>query len=249
MPKADFFTRSPRLAFLRKLVEDNSNRNFERADLGNLFKALDRYCAEQFPIEERGGWQGPLMMGGALLRHTPPHIIFAVSAIYAELTRDFVEPTAFLSGPLNRQGATAIQFGSESGFKVMDRDREAAPMTDLLVFIPANAPHPWVMDFYGIPEIKNEVTSIGWHAAAQSRFTAICSGLLFLHEPSRKVLDPMAPMTLVDQRRNFVDPILDGKLDRHLERLVELFGTPLDVLEANHANAKRVIEAYLAKRL
>lgn len=249
MPKAEFFTRSPQLAFLRQFVEENSNRDFERSDVGNRFKALDRYCAEHFPTEERGGWQGPLMLGGALLRHTPPHIIFAVSAIYAELSRDHVEPTTFLSAPLNRSGSTAIQFEPTEGFQVMDRDREVAPMTDLLVLIPVKAPLPWIVDFYGIPEVKADVIPIGWHAAAQSRSTAKCSGLLFLHEPSGKVLDPMAPMTFDDQRRNFIEPILNTKVDRHVERLVEFVGTPLDVFESNHSNAKRVLEAYLAKGL
>jgi hypothetical protein len=49
------------------------------------------------------------------------------------------------------------------------------------------------MDSYGLPQPNRGVLVVGWHAAAQPNFTAVCNGQFLLHPESNRILDPMAP--------------------------------------------------------
>ncbi len=165
MSKGTFFTRSPRLAFLRDLVKESALLNFERSDLNAIFAKVNAHCAEQFPNENRGGWFAPSITGGAVLDHTPPHIIWATYAVYTDLMNGVVEPVRYLSQPLNMSGATAILLEPTDNFVLMDRDRGADSLTSILLVIPGKAPKEWSTDAFGVPTLASGVTIIGWHAA------------------------------------------------------------------------------------
>lgn len=242
-----FFTRSPRLAFLRKMVQENASHNYDSVDLKQVFKVLDRYCADNLPPENRGAWFAPLVMGGTPVNHTPPHLIFAAGAIYADLSWGEVEAVPFLSSPLQRNTATAVRFGPSDQFLLLDRDRNSGPLTDVLLLIPSKVKDVWVADKYGIPVPDERVTTVGYHAASESLFTAVDGGLLLMHEAAGKVLNPMATITEEEEILFFEDPIDQSKIERSRERLVEYLGTPEDVLVHNHECIKRVLEAYLQR--
>jgi len=246
MNSEPFFTRSPRLAFVKKIILNNANVDSVKDNLKFTFKAIDIFCAEHFPPEDRGGWFSPLLMGGVSLNHTPPQIICAALAIYADLAKGMPSPSEFLASPLNWNGATAVQLKPSDRFLLRDRDRELAQMTDILFIIPTIAPEQWTSDYYGLPTLKDSIITIGWHAAAESRFAAMCGGFLCLDPYSKKVINPMAPFTLDEERLFFAEASLPSTHERHRERLSGFLGTPADVIEGNHETARKVIEAYLA---
>jgi len=247
METRPFFTRRPELAFLRQLVSEQARGTYEAADLKGLFRAVDALCRESFPKEEHGGWFSPLVYGGAPLNHTPPHILSAVYAIYADRARGERAPVPFLAGPLVHGGSTALQLDPSEGFTVMDCDREVVPLTDLLILHPSLAPAQWILDAYGCPALRPEVEVVGWHAAGISRFTAHASGLLLVHPEVPEALDPLADVGVDLAARFFSEPILASRVQRHCERFAESTGTPLEVLQANYASVKRVIDAYLSR--
>jgi hypothetical protein len=242
-----FFTRSPRLQYLRKLVEENSRLDFERTDLQSLFKAVDADCAANFPTDKRGGWFSPILLGGTPIGHTPPHIVSAAYAIYSDLARGAVVPVSFLSGRLSRNGAMAVLLETTDNFILVDRDHNASPMTDILLLVPSLVPEHWFQDTFGVPDLNKGVTIIGWHAAAESRFTATCGGILLLHNETSAVLNPLAPIKKEMGDLFFSQPVVAEKVRLHRERLVDFFDTPADVAEQNYNSARSVVEAYLAK--
>ena len=245
MPCRPFFTQSPRLAFLRRLVKENAVLDFSRADLSKVFEAVDSYCSNNFPTEERGGWFSPMLVGGALVNHTPPHLVFSTFAIYMSLVNGSLEPCPFLDQPLNMDGTTAVQLDSFQGYWVESCDREIARMTDILIITHLNTPEKWTLDLYGIPSLNDDVIRIGCHAHAEDFPRATASSTLLLHPATHKVINPLAPFTRDEERLFFSEPINESRLERHRERLSESFGTPVDVMERNHENAKRVLEAYV----
>lgn len=246
LPARPFFTRSPELAALKRLVLDNIDHAFDFKDFNRLFRAVDAYCAVQCPGLDRGDWFGPKVVGGAQVRHTPSHIVFAVLAIYLHLAKGDLDPVPFLSGPLDLNGATAVMIEPTDRFTVAGSDGIPHPMTDFLVFVPALTPVSWIMDTYGLLQPRQGVVVVGWHAAAQPHFTALSSGQLLLHTASRRVLNPLASFTEAEERTFFDEPVIQDRLSRHRERLVEVFGTPLKAMEGNLDSARRVVEAYLA---
>lgn len=246
MTPRPFFTRGPGLAFLRALIEEGAGLDWGRADIASTFKVVDQKCAELFPTENRGEWFSPVFLGGAGINHIPPHLVFAVYAIYADLLGGSPEPIPFLSAPLAMNATTAVQFEPPGDFFVESADRERAPMTDLLLVVPAKMSEQWSGEVYGIPRLRPEVVRVSWNAAAASLPTAIATGQVYLHPGSGTVLDPMAPA--FDEAEDclfFEEPALPSRLARYRERLVELSGTPLEVLQHNHENGRRVLEAYL----
>ncbi|HJV48804.1 MAG TPA: hypothetical protein VJ549_05980 [Geothrix sp.] len=242
------FTQSPRLAFLRKLVEEHADLNLDRSDFGRVFGAIDAYCKEHFPTEERGGWFSPLYLGGIPIRHTPPHLVYAAFAIYLDLLKGPLEPVPFRARPLVMDGTTAIRLDPGQGFHVETIDRETAPMTDILFVIPITMPEVWTSDLYGLPKLNDEIVRIACHAAATSCPTAITSAHLLLHPASSKVLSPLSEFTTAETALFFAEPINESRLERHRERLCESFGTPEDVFRRNHDHTKRVLEACLRHR-
>ncbi|WP_285568992.1 hypothetical protein [Geothrix limicola] len=240
------FTQSPRLAFLRKLVAEHADLSLDRTDFGRVFGALDAYCKEHFPTEERGGWFSPLYLGGIPIRHTPPHLVYAVFAIYLDLMKGPLEPVPFRARPLDMSGTLAIQIDPSEGFLVESIDGVAAPMTDILFVIPLTMPEAWTSDLYGLPKLHEEIVRIACHAAAVSCPTALTSAHLLLHPASKRVLSPLADFTESEKALFFAEPVNESRLERHRERLFESFGTPADVFFRNHDHVKRVLEACLA---
>jgi len=242
-----FYTRGPGLAFVRDLVEAAAQLDFDRKDFARVFKAVDIQCSELFPSEHREQWFSPVFLGGAEVGHTPPHIIFGVYAIYSDLSDHCPEPVSFRSSPLNLAGAMAVQLEPGAGFLVESCLREAAPMTDLLLRIPARLTEHWIADIYGTPKFRPGVITAGWNMAAESLPTAICGGYLLLHEATRRVLNPIAAeFTAEEQELFFEEPPIASRLERYRERIAQQMGVPLDVLQRNHEQAQRVLEAYLA---
>lgn len=241
-----FFTRSPELAPLRALVREHATLAFDRADLASVFRLVDEYCAGRFPEEHRGEWFSPLFLGGADIRHTPPHLICAVYAIYSDLREGSPEPVPYLAGPLDLEGATAIQLEPSAGFLVTSCLGEDAPLTDVLVKLPARLKAPWVSDIYGIPETRSTVIALGWNAASVLQPTAAGGGYLMVHPGARRVLDPMAPaFTYEEESLFFAERPHEGRLERYRERIAEQFGAPLPFLQRNHDHVRRVVEGYL----
>jgi len=247
MTPNNFFTRSSNLAFLRNLVVENSNLSYDQNNVKFFFEAVDAYYADHLPGEGRGGWFPPLMVGGAHLSHIPPHIVFAIAGILADLRTGSVEPVPFLFAPLNLDGATAAKFEPTDQYLVMDKDRLAAPLTDLLIIAPSTVPKELILDYYGITQLNAGTTAISWHAAAESHFSAMNSGIIFLHHESNTVLNPMLPYTHEVGRLFFGEGADLPRLERHLDRLEEFLGIPRDVMTFNHETARRVVEAYLKK--
>ena len=246
MSPSPFYTRSPRLAFVKRLVEEHAAFTFQREDFARVFKAVDRCCSDIFPTEDRGDWFSPIFLGGTEVDHTPPHIINAVYAIYSDLVAGSPEPIPFLSRPLNLDGTTTMQLGPGAGFFVESCNRGVAPTTDLLLRTHAKLPEQWIADIYGTPRLQ-DVIRVGWNMAAESLHTAISGGYLLLHESTRQVLDPMAPsFTEEEQGLFFAEPVLEERLDRYRQRVSGTIGIPLDVLQRNHDNAKRMLESSLA---
>lgn len=171
-----FFTQSPRLAYLKRLVQENSRLDFDLQDIRRLLQVVDQRCSSDFPIEDRGGWLSPLALGGAQLDHIPPYIIFTILAIYAHLASGDVDPVPFLAGPLGTDGITPVQVHPSDQFQIMDRDLQAYPLTDILFVHPSRVPVGRTLDLYGLPNLRENVEVIGWHAAAQPQFTAVVSG-------------------------------------------------------------------------
>jgi hypothetical protein len=248
MVEPEFFTRSEKAAFLIELVKENSIRNFDVNDLKTLFGAVDQYCATHFPSEDRGGWFSPTILGGAPLAHTPPHIMCAVYAIYADMARGCPEPVSFLGGALNWTGATAVCMNEETKFVISDRDRLHSPISDVLFVHPANFQDDWISDFYGVPSLSDGVSAIGWHASAKAHFASTCSGLLLVHHSRKLVINPISITNKGKESWLFDEPISNSKLGRHRERLVEFLATPLDVLQENHENARKLLKAFITKR-
>jgi hypothetical protein len=247
MAARPFYTRSPRLAFLRALVEEHAKLDFERTDFAAIFRVVDERCADLFPDEDRGGWFSPMFLGGVGINHTPPHLVHAVYGIYSDLMAGSPEPVAFLAQPLNLFGTTAVQLDPTEDYQVASSTGAAAPLTDFLLRIPAKMPEHWICDIYGIPRLREAVTRVGWNMAAESLTTAICGGYLLLHEGLGQVLDPLAAsFTMQEEEAFFAEAVIEDRLARYRERVTELIGNPLVVLERNHACAKRVLEAYLA---
>lgn len=246
LPARPFFTRSPELAALKRLVLENIDHAYDFKDFNRLFRAVDGFCAAQCPGLDRGDWFGPKVVGGAQVRHTPSHIVFAVLAIYLHLAKGDMDPVPFLSAPLDLDGATAVMIEPTGRFTVAGSDGIPRPMTDFLVFAPALTPVSWIMDTYGLLQPRAGVMVIGWHAAAQPDFRALSSGQLLLHTASRKVLNPLAAFTEEEERTFFDEPVIQERLQRHRDRLVEVFGTPLEAMQGNLDAARRVVEAYLA---
>ena len=245
---AGFFTRVPRLAFLRDLIAEQALSDYNLDDLSRVFKAVDAHCARFHPAKDRGDWFPPVMLGGCRLNHTPTHIIFAAYAIYADRAWGRAEPVAFLSAPLDLQAATAVRLPPSHGFQVLDGKGRASPMTDILLLIPARIRPEWVQDFYGVPDFRPTIVPLGWHMAAESSISALGSGMLFLDGESRRVLNPMADIGAEDEALFFAQPVTPAKLDRCRERLGEFFDVPVAVLTRNHETAKRVLEAYFARQ-
>ena len=221
-----FFTRSPKLAFLRQLVQENSTFNYDRDDAKRVFEAIDVYCNEQLGLEVESGWMPPSLAGGAHLTHTPYHVFSAGCAIYADIATGLVEPVPFLASPLSVESSTAVQFEPTDHYRVMDRNRRAAPLTDILISPQSKVPVEWIPDKYGTPSLNPGIVLIGWHEAADSIFTAMYSGFLFLHLESKEVLNPMANFTTDEEQLFFSKPVDLSRLDRHQKRLVEFFGPP-----------------------
>ena len=244
---ADFFTRVPRLAFLRDLVAGQASSNYNLDDLNRVFKAVDAHCARVHPAKDRGDWFPPVMLGGCRLNHTPTHVIYAAYAIYADRAWGVAEPVDFLSAPLNLQAATAVRLRPAHGYQVLDGKGRASPMTGILLLIPARIRPEWIQDFYGVPDFRPGVVPLGWHMAAESSISAICSGMLFFDGASRRVLNPMADISAEDKSLFFPQPVTPAKLDRCRERLGEFFDAPVAVLARNHETAKRVLEAYFTR--
>lgn len=246
MHSRPFYTRSPRLAFVRALVEEHADFTYGREDFARIFKAVDKCCSEIFPIEDRGDWFSPIFLGGTEVDHTPPHIINAVYAIYSDLVAGTPEPTPFLAHPLNLDGTTAIRLDAGTCYCVESCNRGVAPVTDLLMRTRAKLPEQWLSDIYGTPQLK-EVIRVGWNMAAEALPIAISGGYLLLHEGTKQVLDPIAPSFTVEEKALFfAEPILEDRLGRYRQRVAEQIGIPLDVLQRNHDNAKRMLEASLA---
>lgn len=227
-------------------MQEHSDASFALADIKRLFKAVDAHCAKLLPNEERGGWFSPVILGGVSTNHIPPHILYAVYAIYAHLARGDADPVPFLAGPLNENGVTAITLEPTSRFMVVDRDRQAYPMTDLLIAIPSSTPVGWTLDNFGLPPLREAVQVVGWHSAAQPHPTAVSGGQLLLHLPSRRLLSPVSAFTAEEEEIFFAEPVLSSKLERHRDRMVETLGTPIDVIARNMASARAVVEAYLS---
>jgi hypothetical protein len=157
------------------------------------------------------------------------------------------KPVAFLAQPLNLQGTTAVQLEPTEGYLVASSTGARAPLTDFLIRIPAQMPVQWISDIYGIPRLREAVTRVGWNMAAESLPTAICGGYLLLHQGLGQVLDPLAAsFTMEEEEAFFAEAVIEARLERYRERITELIGNPLTMLERNHDCAKRVLEAYLA---
>jgi len=241
-----FYTRNPELAEIRQLVQDFVDVDNPFESFNKLIVAVDGFCSERFPEDDRGGWFAPRILGGSPISHTPPHMIFWVYAIYLHLVNGDNDPVRFLSAPLRQDGATAITMVPSEQFLVLDEKLNAHPMTDVLLIVPAQTPRTWTADTYGLPEIKGSVTIVGWHAAAQPFMTAVCSGQLLLEPESRKVIDPLGAFTEDDERIFFTGPVNLSRLNRYRDRLSEVFGTPLEALGQSSDSARRVLEAYLS---
>ncbi len=242
-----FFTRDPRLAFLSLLIDQHCHRGYQRTHLKALFNAVDDYCAEHIPGEERGGWFSPLMFGGAVLNHTPPHIMAAAYAIYADKLRGEVAPVPFLSQGINGNGATAIQIDPVPLYSLIDINGEISPITDLLLLVPTGVRRPWLEDAYGTPDLQSDVVGIGWHASSRLKFTAMAGGVLFLNQASRRVLNPFGPIPPEVGSHFFKAAPMQSKLQRHRERFSEFIGLSLEALVWNHDNVSYILEAYFSK--
>lgn len=240
-----FFTRGPHLAFIRSIIEGCAGLDWGRADIASIFRAVDQACSERYPAESRSGWFSPVFLGGVDISHIPPHLVFAVYAIYADLRAGSPAPTAFLSTPLDMEGTTAVQMEPSEAYRVESAVGAVAPMADILFIIPARMSEQWSTEIYGIPPVQDAVTRVSWNAAAAEP-TALATGQLLLHRESGQVLNPMAPAFSPEEEGLFFgEPVLPSRLERYRERLVELSGTPQDVLARNHDHARRVLEAYL----
>ena len=247
MTPRPFFTRGPGLAFLRTVIEDCAGLDWGRADIAAIFKAVDLKCAELFPTEDRGEWFSPVFLGGVGIHHIPPHLVFAVYAIYADLRAGSPAPVPFRSAPLDLDGTTAVQLEPSEAFLVTSPDGDRAPLTDILLVIPAKMSEQWSSEIYGTPRLAPGVVRVSWNTAAAARPTALATGQLFLHPGTGRVLNPLAPdLGEAEEPDFFAEPILPSRLARYRERLVELSGTPLEVMAHNHETAKGVLEAYLS---
>ena len=246
MPERAFYTRSPMLADLKRLVQENARGEYNFDRFRQLFTAVDDYCAVHFPAEDRGGWFSPRVVGGAQVSHIPPQVVFAVFGIYMHLAYGDVDPVPLLAGPLEMHGATAVTLEPTDRFMVVDRAGNAHPMTDCLIIAPTSTPVSWTLDTYGLPGLRPGIAVIGWHAAAQPNWTALITAQFLLHVESKKVLDPLATFTEEEEELFFSEPVIQGRLGRHRARLAETFATSLEVLERNSSTALQVIEAYLA---
>ena len=49
LPARPFFTRSPELAALKRLVLEHIDHTYDFKDFNRLFRAVDGFCAAQFP--------------------------------------------------------------------------------------------------------------------------------------------------------------------------------------------------------
>ena len=241
-----FYTRSPELAEVKRLVQAFVDVDHPFESFNKLIVAVDEFCSQRFPGGDRGGWFAPRILGGSPISHTPPHIIFWVYAIYLHLVNGDIDPVPFLSAPLRQNGATAITMEPSEQFLVSDGELNAYPMTDVLLIVPARTPRTWTADTYGLPEIQPNITIIGWHAAAQPFLKAVCSGQLLLEPESRTVLDPLAAFSEEEEPLFFTEPVNQSRLNRYRERLTEVFGTPLEVLGQGSGSVRRVLEAYLS---
>jgi hypothetical protein len=246
MPEQAFYTRSPMLADLKRLVQENAHGEYRFHEFRHLFNAVEIYCAEYFPSESRGGWFSPRVVGGAQVSHVPPHVLYAVFAIYMHLAYGDLDPVPFLNGPLEMNGATAVMLEPTDRFMVLDRTGCAHPMTDFIIIAPTSTPLSWTLDTYGLPELQVGIAVIGWHAAAQPHWTALNTSQLLMHVQSKKVLDPLATFTEEEEGLFFSEPVNHERLGRHRDRLVETFATPLDVMQQNSGTALRVLKEYLA---
>ncbi|HJV23962.1 MAG TPA: hypothetical protein VJ570_14770 [Holophagaceae bacterium] len=243
MTPRPFYTRSPRLAFLRELVMAHADLSYSREDVKRVFGAVDAHCKTHFPGEPRGGWVSPIMLGGAGLNHTPSHLMFAAYAIYADLAWGQAEPVPFLSGPL-RPGATALQFGAAEAHLLWDPDGVEAPLTDLLLICPTRASGEWIADAFGTPPLAPGVMPVGWHAAAESRFTAMGGGIVFLHRATGQALDPLVDPTEAEAGHFFQSPPVAERMARHRERLVDSMGVTAEIRLLNSRTVLAVLEAY-----
>jgi hypothetical protein len=247
MSPRPFFTRGPGLAFLKRLIEGSAGLDWGRADIAAIFRAVDAACAELFPTENRGGWFSPVFLGGVGIHHIPPHLVFAVYAVYADLRAGCPLPVPFLSAPLDLDATTAVQLEPSEAFQVTSPDGTPAPLTDILVVIPAKMSEQWSGEVYGTPHLQPDVVRLSWNTAAASLPTALATGQLFLHPASGRVLNPLDPdLGEAEEGDFFAEPLLPSRLTRYRERLSELCGTPLEVMARNHETAKGVVEAYLA---
>ncbi|HJV90271.1 MAG TPA: hypothetical protein VJ623_08215 [Holophagaceae bacterium] len=238
-----FYTRSARLAFLRELVIAQADLSYSREDVKRVFGAVDAHCQTHFPGEPRGGWVSPIMLGGAGLNHTPSHLMFAAYAIYADLAWGQAPPVPYLGGPLGR-GATAVQFGPGEAFRLWDPDGVGVPLTDLLLVCPTRASGEWIADAFGTPPLAPGVVAVGWHAAAESRFTAMAGGILLLHGASGQALDPLVDPTPAEAECFFQSPPVPERMARHRERLAESMGVPAEIRLRNSRTILDVLERY-----
>jgi len=243
-----FFTRSPNHVSLRSLVERNTALDFDPSDFGKMFRAIDEHCSKTFSSRKPGSWFSPTYLGGAPIKHIPPHMISAAFAIYVDLAVGPLNPVPFLAQSLNMKGATAIQLDQADGFMAESSDGEIGPITDILFIIPAYMPEQWTLDLYGIPRLQDDVVRVVCVAASESCPTAIFSAQLLMHPFNRMVLNPLSSFfSSYEEQLFFLEPINSSRLERYRGRLADSFGTPLDVSERNHDSARDVLEAYLLR--
>lgn len=245
----EFYTRSQALAPLRALVVQHADLSYSQADLARLFTQVDAYCAETLRTRPRSSPFSPMLLGGAEANHTPPHIIFAVYAIYFDLRAGCPEVVPFRSTPLAMNRATALRIEPEAGFTVKAGSGELAPLTDVLLLLPSSIDAARSVDTYGIPGIREGVISVGCHGAAGSVPEAMFSALLYVHPASRTVLNPWSPLfTEAEQRTFFTEPVVPARLAGFRELNAASMGMPMAMVEHNHITARRVLEACLAEQ-
>ena len=242
-----FYTRGPELAELRALVAGRADLSYSQADIGDLFRAVDAWCARRFPSLDRGSCFSPLFLGGTVVNHTPPHLIFAVYALYSDLHGGSPEPVPFRSCPLAWPGATALRIRPEEGLRVKAVDGSTAALTDLLISLPSGLDNAASRDIYGIPALAEGIVPVGCHGAAASRPEAMFSAELFLHPPSGAVLDPWSVLfTEAEEQLFFTGPVQYSRMASYRDLNAATLGVPMAMVAHNHITARHALEACLA---
>lgn len=228
----------------RRLTEQNPGRR--ATDLKSTFLRISQHCTERCCARIWGNRAGATVSKDVRFNQTSPSLLFALHAVCRHLPPK-LRSERRLPEARGQHSVTAVQLKASDRFLVLDRNWNAAPMSDLVFVISGNIPEQLISDTYGVPKLNSQVQSVGWLASAHHQATEPCGGLLLYHAPSQSVLNPMAPLTREAEALFFEAPANPQRITRHRERLVASLRIPAEVLEQNMETAKRVVEVLLSR--